>query len=362
MICSIVPKNPGRNRLGSDQDRDRNLRVDSYPSLKDPLYREHKIWDELEHHEDPWPHFLIWESEWHARLGIERLRQAPFMSLGYFRNDLKMLKLCQVYPNQFKAGQKSLASDVSFVTAAVRQAKEYYDSGLTVSELTRPTLLFYSALMLVQAAAVALFGFDYLKVQHGHGLESPVPGVRLDGTSTQWPSNIAWKNSGDFVALYQIARWDHYSDMCTQYQPKFHILECLRSVGVMDSESFLTETMPLTHLLWAYDGQDSGILPKTPQQVIQTSCFEVPRVVTLFMILFWLGIMSRYHPVSWRQLLTGSMEEGHYFRRALAEVPEQFVRAMQEALPQPYAIPDPAKVPSIAEPVEPKTLQQPYEI
>jgi hypothetical protein len=309
---------------------------------------------------DPWSHFLIWESDWHARLGITKLRQAPFVSWERFRTGRRVLSLEQICPEESNERQASFEEDVRFVTAAIRQSKEYYQAGLTVSELTRPTLMFYSALMLTQALTVALFGSPYLKRQKGHGLVTKLS----EGTPASWPEILTWQARGDFVALYHATRWDGYwvSRQTSNPWPQFHILECLRSVGIVDSQKFLRGPYQLDHLLWSYDPAQTDILPGTVRHVTQTPVFEVPRIAVLFMIVFWLGVMARYHPVSWQQLLVGSDPEGYYCRQALEDVPAQFVQAMQEALPNPYAIANSAVPSSEAEHVKPQDLQREYRL
>ena len=131
------------------------------------------------------------------------------------------------------------------------------------------------------------------------------------------------------MALYHATRWNEYwvSRQTSNPWPQFHILECLLSVGIVVSQKFLRVPYQLDHLLWSYDPAQTDILPGTVRHVTQTPEFEVPRIAVLFMIVFWLGVITRYHPVSWQQLLAGSEPEGYNFRQALEDVPVQFVKA-----------------------------------
>lgn len=359
VTCRIVPANPGMNRFFSD------IRVPPIPhvGLDDPLQAQQQLWEHIAESEDPWSHFMIWESEWQATEGISNLRKVPYLMWGKSMDDKQVLLFPDIYPDEAKSREQSLEQDINFVTSAVRQAKEYYHAGMVVSELTRPTLMFYSALMLTQAAAVALFGSNFMMKQSKHGLKATGKGVGLDGCPTDWPTFIWWQKIGDFVALYQTARWDHYWRNRKENSPwpKFHVMECLRCVGIINSHSLLAHPwMPLDHLLWSHQENQRDISPSSIQHVIETPCFEVPRVAVLFMIIFWLSTMSRYHPVAWRQLLAGQSQEGYYFRKALAEIPAQFVRSMQEVLPPPHLIGEALHPVREVQSLDPDKLQRPY--
>lgn len=359
IIRQIEPKNPGINRLWSDRTK-----TDPRLIASDTMRLQEQVSLSIAESEDPLPHFLIGESEWHAREGINKLRNAPFVAWGNYRDDLKISALSQIYPREFVASQASLEDDVRFVIAAVRQAKEYYGTGMTVSELTRPTLMYYSAVMLAKALAVAVFASEYIQCQTGHGLRTPKGGVDLHGAKTQWPTFVKWQGHGDFVSLYHATRWDRYwADRVENDKwPTFHILECLRSIEIIPSHEMLKNPLALYHLMWSHLPGQPAVLPTTVNHVTQTPAFEVPRVVVFYMVLFWFGVMARYHPATWQELLTGKAEEGYFFRLAIDAVPRQFVRAMQEALPSPYHIDSPAERDKVVEPPNPQVLQRSYEL
>ncbi len=361
ITCPIVPANPGINRFFSD------IRTNPLPGigLTEPGFIQQQLWEHIAESEEPWPHFLIWESEWQARQGISNLRKAPYLMWGPWMNERKMMLFANIYPREAKDRERSLQQDVNFVASAIRQARGYYQAGMAVSELTRPTLMFYSALMLTQAAAVALFGSDFMVTQIKHGLKTSGEGLGLDGSSTDWPTFISWQRQGDFVALYHTTRWDTYWSSRKENLPwpKFHIMECLRCVGVVNSPRLLAHPwMPIDHLLWSHQEKHCDIYPSSVDHITKTPCFEVPRVVVLFMILFWLGTMSRYHPVAWRRLLAGQSEEGYYFRKALAELPARFVRSMREVLPPPYLIGEAIPPTEIIHAMNPEDVQQQYQL
>ena len=358
VTCPVVPANPGKNLLPSDSLRDTSL--GGYKENLNPT------WEELDALDDPWRHFLMWESEWHAREAIDLLRQMPHVTWGRFRTEARTLSLEQIWPQLAQERKCTLNEDVRFVTAAIRQAKEYYQAGLTISELTRPALLYYSALMLSQAAVVAIYGTGFVIKQKGHGLkvDPKQVGKNFEGSSAEWPTYIEWQKSGDFVTLYRRLRWDQFWQ--NPMPPKrFHILECLRSVGIIDSSELL-RCPSLRHLLWSDNPENTQIFPQTIEHVVNTPCFEMPRLAVLWMILFWLSVMSRYHPVRWQYLLAGHTQESYYFRQALHDVPREFVRSMHETLPHPYDIRNRAiYVPSVdtTHPsVNPDQLQQPYSV
>jgi len=359
--CSITPANPGMNRLLSDRS---NHDIFQYIGFNEKFAHQ-AIRHRLDQQQDPWGYFLGWESEWQARDGITQLRAASFLTLGNAPYTMTALTLANCYPDIKGTSDVQLDDDVAFVTAAVRQAKEYYRAGETVSELTRPTLMYYSAVMLAKAAAVAWVGLDYVQNQKGHGLVSKNAGRSLDGSTTPWPTFITWQPSGDFVALYRTGRWDQYWTQRSKQDawPQFHITECLRSVGIIPSPEFFTASLPINHLLWSVpDPSDLTIPPNTVESAVQTPCFEVPRAARLLMILFWLGVMSRYHPVAWRALLAGQAQDGYYFRRALEEVPRQFVRSMHEVLMAPYRVSWSKPSPTTPADLDPAAHQQAYRL
>lgn len=347
--CRILLQNPGINRMQSDRHCNSSLHAVGSKTLTC-----------IDEKSDPWLHFLIWESEWHARLGIDKIRRAPFVQWGTDLPGLKVLELQQTHSKEFEAGKKSFSDDVNFVMSAIRQSKEYYTAALTVSELTRPTLVYYSAVMLAKALAVALFGADYVKTKSGHGLSTPSGGVDFDQKPTIWPTFVSWQRKGDFVALFQATRWDKY-DWARRPMPKFHIIECLRSIGIVQSHPMLNSPRSLNHLLWSYPGEPVDILPTTVKHVLHNPVFEVPRVVVMYMVLFWLGVMARYHPAAWQELLAGKTEEGYFLRKAIDEVPRQFIQSMQEALPNPYFIKEAEKA-KVIESMDPEELQCPYRL
>lgn len=345
----FTPINAGKNRV-------------SYPNLHD---LQHQQVSEHLNQQRPWQYFLYWESDYQIKQGIEKLRGDPFITFNDPETrEKRFLLLSQLYPQESEKSQNSFEKDVIYISAAVRQAREYYSASMVVSELTRPTLMFYSALALMRAATVALLGFDFLASQPkgGHGLSSKTPGCLLDGTETNdWPTNTTWQEHGDFVAFYHIARWDKYFEESFS-KPSFHIIECLRQLGILQSGKTLQRadgrSNRLSELLWSY--KKGQISPSTSEQIKETDCFEVPSVVTQFMVLFYFSNLARYHPITWQKLLSGELEEGFFFRLAMEKLSNQFIYSMRDLLPQPISfLPDPDTSQESHLP-KPSKLQIPY--
>jgi hypothetical protein len=61
---------------------------------------------------------------------------------------------------------------------------------------------------------------------------------------------------------------------------------------------------------------------------------DAPRVLVLYMLLYYFSILARYNPVAWQQLLAADQEpEGYVFRSAMERAAQDFLQEMIRLLP-----------------------------
>lgn len=309
---------------------------------------------------NPWPQLEWWESELQARLGILDLWHVAFLRLSKpnaserWPVPARMLYPMALGPNE----DKRVDEAAHYVVAAIRQAREYYTAAQSVgvTALSRPVLYYYGALYLARAAVVAVGGVKMLETW-GHGLKVK-PGPSITSVSEQhrqlppWPTLIRWERSGEFAAFFRMTRWDilYQPHDKPDWNPRdgwpaFHILECLRCLGVdwgALPHALSTQTNGALHaangvLLLPYRVERREELYLTPQaSLLERAFYETPRVIIEYMVLKYFADLARYYPLEWQDLLEAAQEpEGYVFRVALDAVAQRFVRSITTLLPLP---------------------------
>ncbi len=327
----IHVKNPGRNREIQSNWAWRRSPFKPDTGL-DAL-------EQLESMKDPWLDLAFWESTYQAREGIESMCRRAYFQMDAFSEPAQWVPTRLLYPHAVTTRKgDDLNSAVAYVTAAVRQGREYYTAAHAVSEEARPTLYYYSALMLAQAAVGALLGLDELETNRGHGLS-----VNGHPRLAAWPQLVTWQRRGNFVSLYRIVRWDTQFGLGTPKKsvafPQFHVMECLRRLNKVTWGD---------EVKWAQAGEHSGLnrlMAVWDETVIspylrfedvgQRDIYDVPDILVELMVLYYFSIVARYHPVAWQRLLAGEIAEGYFIRRAADEVYGSFIRHVKELLPYP---------------------------
>jgi hypothetical protein len=288
--------------------------------------------------EAPWHGLVYWESEYQATQGLISLQRRPFLVLDQYATTgmVFWVPTRMLYPNApTSTDQDYLKWATHYVTAAVQQAHEFARAAKQVSEMAQPPLLFYSAEMLARAVVAAVLGPDELKTQSNHGIEAVrQPSGELRGC-------IKWQRRGIFPALYRTVRWDvMYGHLATtgHRRPQFHVLECLRRLEIVqwpDSVRWNDHQVWAHHkrLLRAWDDQRPDDYYLKSAVVNQESLFDVPDVIVEFTVLYYLGMLARYHPARWRDLLAGRSPEGFYLRQAAETLFPRFIRHIADLLP-----------------------------
>jgi hypothetical protein len=290
-------------------------------------------------------------------MGIQTLARRPFLRLVRDGQQEGVVPARVLYPYALHSSQEERVERAALVVAAaVRQAHEMYTAAKAggVADLARPILYFYGAMGLAKAATVALFGADGLEERHGL---SRSPGPTAASDHAPWPTLIQWEAEGQFPTLYRASRWDRLYACCSgdagfrntfnQKSPlQFHVLECIRAVqydwgtlpptGLAQAGSALFPAQAHQALLLPFRGPDD--LYMTSRTELTTPLVEAPRVLVLYMLLYYFSILARYYPAEWQRLLAADEgPEGYVFRvameRAAHDYPHEVAKMLQYTAP-----------------------------
>lgn len=305
--------------------------------------------------ERPWEALQWWESPLQAREGIKWLTARPFLRLTALSDKVGLYPTRVLYPYALRSDETSRIQSAAYtVAASVRQAREMYlAAGATgMTDLARPLLYFYGAEALAKAAVAALFGAEAMILEDFHGLTSQ-EGPSACHDHVEWPTLIRWKAKGAFAMLYRATRWDELYTCCfddsrwaTPQIPRnglqFHVLECIRYLqydwGTLPATGFapsgwsLHDAQTSQFLLLPYHGPEDRFA--TRQTPLKTPRIDAPRVLVMYMLLYYFSILARYNPVAWQKLLAADEEpEGYVFRSALEHAAQDLLQEMIRLLP-----------------------------
>lgn len=302
-----------------------------------------------------WNHLQWWESPLQARAGIEWLLSEPFLRLTGPPGKDGLFPTRALYPYALRRDQpERLQMAAETVAASVRQAREMYLAAATagVTDLGRPLLYFYGAHALAKAAVAVLLGVDDEAMNGKHGLKvEPGPSARHE--NLPWPTVIRWKATGLFAMLYRVTRWDQLYACCYDdsawkgsSQPRsglqFHVLECIRFLqynwGLLPVTGFAPPWHAMHPHQWSQflllPYRDPGDMFTTRETPLDTPRIEAPRVLVMYMLLYYFSILARYNPTAWQKLLAADQEpEGYVFRSAMERTAQDFLHEVIRLLP-----------------------------
>lgn len=322
--------------------------------------------EQLDSMRDPWLDLAFWESTYQVKEGIASLCRQPFFRANQGGDPEKWVPTRLLYPNALTTKNKTEVSNaVEQITASVRQGREYYLAAQSVSEEARPTLYYYSAMMLARATVMAFLGVNELEKNRSHGLS-----VRSPSDTDSWPQLVGWDTRGNFVALYRTVRWDTLFGVEPPKKtdlPQFHIMECLRRLNKMtwgDEVSWADSThstSSLSTLMKAWDPLEQTPYLR-PEEVSMRRIYDIPDILVELMVLYYFSIVARYHPVTWQKLLAGDYKEGYFLRKTASYIYFEFVRHILELLPTPRKEDFLKQVEWVNDVPDPATLQRPSTI
>jgi len=261
--------------------------------------------------------------------------------LGYFENEHNAREF-------LKKKNKNLTEDELVDTAkrlafTTRTAREYYESAAQVSLLTQPLLLFYG----MTALSKVLFITTHLKKSpsRGHGLETPnqkdfeedfsklSTRIQRDGTFPQFHCcyskeklynirftlkellSIVCEIKVEYETVYQeksqaikIQKDKHgfhlvdtelekYGDLVKELPNYFSQIKIVQKVGV-GLHFWNPVNLPKTRAL---SGEEYLILPLKKHE----NNLSLPEMSVHFLIMYLLGMVSRYYPKEWGEIIEG---------------------------------------------------------
>jgi len=279
--------------------------------------------------------------------------------LGYFENEHNAKEfLSEKNKNLTEEQLVDTAKRLSF---SMRSAKEYYQSAASVSLLTKPLLIFYGMV----ALSKALFTATYMKrsPSTGHGLESPKDNfensfgdlstkVKKDGTFPQFHCcyskqtlcgmeftlkellSIVCELKVEFESVYkeksQAIRIKKRRYGLQLVDPEFkkygNISQRISSLKLgrmqytfsQDTVIFAgtNENFPKIRSL---SGEDFFVLPLRKHN----SDVFFPEMSAHYLIMYLLGMASRYYPKEWGEITEGKTSGDIYIIKKFLEVTER---------------------------------------
>jgi hypothetical protein len=285
--------------------------------------------------------------------------------LGYFENEHNAKDfLLQKNKSLTEEQLTDIAQRLSF---SMQSAKEYYQSSNSVTLLTKPLLIFYGMV----ALSKALFIANYLKKSPstGHGLESPKDNfeaefsnistmVKKDGTFPQFHCcyskqtlcgikftlkellSIAPDVKTEYEAVFKKKsnsidmKKDRYgyhlidSDGLEKYDS---IIQKLLRLNVSGVDSYKnTQPQNIGKGIWIYNLPDN--LPiirclsgkECLQLSLRNDCdLYIPEMSVHYLIMYLLGMASRYYPKEWGEITEGKKSGNIYVIKKFLEITER---------------------------------------
>lgn len=198
--------------------------------------------------------------------------------------------------------ERDVSSQAVEMSFSLRQAKEFYDSARTATELTKPILLYYGMVSLANALIVSTYIFQNPK--RGHGIEANFS-----------REQVKIRNRGFFTRFH-----DSYEE-----SPALYINE--PQISLTDLFSTMPELASEFRLLYQRDptvqAPDPEIAMDTHHQVtLAGHPYPIPSLTSHFLAMFYLGSIARYKPKEWGYKIQG--EEVYIIRKFLSVSTRRF--------------------------------------
>lgn len=255
--------------------------------------------------------------------------------LSYFESEHN----AKEFLKKFSLENHNLVDTASSLSFTMRTAREYYESANRVSLLTRPLLVFYGMAALSKVLFISTYGKK--SPSRGHGLEQPKPQVfarlsttvRKDGTFPQFHSCYSKEKlyrkkftMKELLSLVPEVKVEYE----TVYNEKSRALKVLRPrhlLSLVDPEiekygdlakdlpNFFPEITYVQELrkavtIWnprdiptirSISGEEYLVLP-LKRRIKNVFLLEMS---VHFLIMYLLGMISRYHPREWGVTIKG---------------------------------------------------------
>jgi len=267
--------------------------------------------------------------------------------LGFFESEHNAKEFLK---DKFNLPDRDLKDTASSLAFTMRAAREYYDAGERVSLLTKPLLIFYGMTALSKVLFISTHGKK--SPSKGHGLQTPKPTVleelstrvKKDGTFPQFHScyskeklyrmkfrmkellTIVPEVKAEFETIYGEksrtlkvlkirygfrivdSEIDRYRDLANNLKAFFPEIHHVQQFG--NGVSIYHRHIPLT---WTISGKFL-VLPLRRQKN-----FFLPELSTHFLIMYLLGMISRYHLKEWGRIVHGEESGDVYIIRKFLE-------------------------------------------
>lgn len=273
--------------------------------------------------------------------------------LGYFENEHNVREFLR---EDKKLDEEALLDTAKRLAFTMQTAREYYKSASRVSLLTQPLLIFYGMVALSKVLFIATYGKE--SPSKGHGLETPnqkdfeedfaklSTRIQRDGTFPQFHSCFC--KDKFFNIRFTIK--ELLSTVCeikveyeTVYHEKSQAIKAqkdrfglrlvdteLKKYGDLEKElsnyfSFSTvQSFENSLLIWnpenihktrALSGEEYLVLPLKKNE----KRLFLPEMSTHFLVMYLLGMVSRYYPKQWGEIIEGKTSGEIYIIRKFLE-------------------------------------------
>jgi hypothetical protein len=257
--------------------------------------------------------------------------------LSYFESEYNAQ---QYLKERFSLPDENLMDIAKSLAYTMKTAKEYYESADRVTLLTQPLLLFYGMAALSKVLFTSTYGKE--SPSKGHGLEQPKPNdfpkiftrIQKDGAFPQFHScyskETLFRRKFTMKELLSLVP-EIKVEFETIYDEKSRAVRTIKSrfgIDVIDSEiekygnlaqnlqSFFPEIMTVQQMkskiiLWqkedipairAVSGEKYLVLPLERND----KKLFLPEMSVHFLIMYLLGMISRYRPKEWGEIIEGT--------------------------------------------------------
>jgi hypothetical protein len=254
---------------------------------------------------------------------------------------------------KFSLSNDNLIDTARSLAFTMKTAREYYESADRVSLLTQPLLIFYGMTALSKVLFTATHGIK--SPSKGHGLETPKPGdfeelstkVKKDGTFPQFHSCYSKEKLSrrkftmkELLSLVPEIKVEYE----TVYNEKSRSLKALRGqygIQVVDTEiekygNLVTDLIKFfpeikqpqqfensvtifqrnVPTIRAVSGEEFLVLPLKRHD----KNLFLPEMSIHFLAMYLLGMISRYHPKEWGEIIEGEKSGEIYIIQKFLEI------------------------------------------
>jgi hypothetical protein len=275
--------------------------------------------------------------------------------LSYFENEHNAREFLK--KKSEKLTEAELIDTAKTLAFTMQTAREYYKSALRVSSLTQPLLIFYG----MSALSKVLFMTTYLKISpsKGHGLATPnqrdfaedfsklSTRIQKDGTFPQFHScyskdnlrnirftlkellSLVSETKVEYETVYkeksqaiktsmekhgltlvdtELEKYGNLGERLPLYFPKITFVKF--------GEGIIIQNAPTLQLTRSLSGEEYVVLPLEKRGKFMF----IPELSVHFLIAYLFGMVSRYYPKEWGEIIDGKTSGEIYIVQKFLEV------------------------------------------